>query len=114
MGDSERVYIECATEESRIAYTTDGSEPLAENAKDSQRAEVEVKVGDTLKVRAFRDNWRPSELVVVTYERAKAPDTGPETPKPATSKPSTSKPATSKPSTSKPASKPATALPVPG
>ena len=78
------VDIQCATEKSRIAFTTDGSEPLEKNAGDSQRAGVDVKPGETLKVRAFRDKWRPSDLVVVTYERAKAPATQPTTTKPTT------------------------------
>ncbi len=83
-GAMEKVYIRCDTAESRIAFTTDGSEPKEEDAADSQSVVAEVKAGDTLKVRAFRENWRSSDLVVVTYERAKAPKTQPATSKPAT------------------------------
>ena len=93
-GDSEPIQIWCATEQSRIAFTTDGSEPQEKNAVDSQSVQALVKAGDTLKVRAFREKWRPSDLVVVTYERAKAPET--------------------QPATSKPATRPATTLPAPG
>ena len=87
------VTISCTTPNARIAYTTDGSEPVDDQAKHTGDVHAQVIPGQTLKARAFRKNWTDSPLVVQEYKKKV---TKPTTTKPATTKPTTS-PATSKP-----------------
>jgi len=84
-GEIEVVQITCRTRGARIAYTTDGSEPLEDKAKRSGMATAQVKAGQTLKVRAYRKKWTPSETVSVTYrKKVKQPATKEATSRPAT------------------------------
>ncbi len=59
------VTIGCETPEAQIHYTIDGSAPTA----DSPAANRPVRVAPplTLKARAYRDGWRPSEVAEVVY-----------------------------------------------
>lgn len=97
------VIITCSTKGSKIAYTTDGSEPLEEKATRS-RETATVKVGQTLKARAFRKEkgWTDSGIISHTYlEKPKSADK-PET-KPVADKPKTG---TKDDAETKPVSKP--------
>jgi len=106
--EGQEIEIRCDTNGARIAHTTDGSPPIEKNAESSQYVTVFVKPGQTLKVQAFADKRRPSDMIVASYERQEAtappvPKTQPTTTKPATTKPATTKPATTKPATTRPA-----------
>ncbi len=59
------VRITCATAGAQIRYTLDGSEPGAGSALYS--APVQIVSTTTVKAKAFRDNWLPSEVASVTY-----------------------------------------------
>ena len=84
------VTITCDTRSARIAYTTDGSDPVEEKAKQAM-VHAQVDVGQTLKVRAYRKKWDPSDLVEVTYKKKVAePTTKSATTGPATTKPTSS------------------------
>jgi len=72
--EDKTVTIGCATLGATIHFTLDGSEPTP----DSPRYEGPLKValGKTLKARAYRSDWQPSEVAVATYEKAE-PATAP-------------------------------------
>lgn len=61
------VTIDCGTSNAKIAYTTDGKEPTEDRAKLSGMVDVSVEPGQTLKARAFRKKWDPSDLAEMTY-----------------------------------------------
>ena len=70
------VTVFCPTLGSRASVTLDGSEPLEKKAK-ARTVTVVVQPGQTLKARAFRDKWEPSDLVVEVYEKKAEPTTAP-------------------------------------
>ena len=60
------VEITCDTPGAQVVMTTDGSEPT----RNSPRYVIPVKLGKlpvTIKARAFRTGYNPSEVVTVTY-----------------------------------------------
>jgi hypothetical protein len=59
------VRITCATAGAQIRYTLDGSEPGAGSPLYS--APVQIGSTTTVKAKAFRDNWLPSQVASVTY-----------------------------------------------
>ena len=81
-----RVTIRCETVKAAIYYTVDGSVP-AEDSTPYEMAAVVVRPGETLKARAFRPEWEPSEIAVGEYPDARkiptqtAPATGPFVPR---------------------------------
>jgi len=73
------VTLTCDTDGAVIRYTRDGSDPT-ESSTAYENA-VEIEPGMTLKARAFRENWTPSEVVPGLYPKADAntvpsPDAG--------------------------------------
>jgi len=68
------VSIVSTTRRANIFYTTDGSEPTQESTP-YERMAVKLQPGQTLKARAFRTSWRPSEIAVGYY--GPAPQTQP-------------------------------------
>ncbi len=57
-----------STPSAKLVCTTDGSEPDPEaKGREDATQIITVKPGMTLKSRAFRNNWEPSELFSVTY-----------------------------------------------
>ena len=81
-------FINCSTRGAKLAVTLDGSAPTEDKADRTTGGTVTVRPGQTLKVRAYLRNWKPSELVSVTYVQrpaalAPAPTTAPGEPAPA-------------------------------
>ena len=75
------VVISCKTSDVRICHATDGSEPSQEQATDFSPANVQVKPGETLKVRGYvkyGKSWIRSELVVQEYKKG-SPEATPPT-----------------------------------
>ena len=62
------VTITCGTESAEIRYTTDGGNP--DESSSLFEGSIEVPPGTIVRARAFRGDWRPSELVRATYARA--------------------------------------------
>lgn len=76
ISDTLPVMLTCETRNAKIAYTTDGSDPVGDKA--TANPTVNVKPGQTLRAQAFRPKWRPSEIVSVTYEnKAQTPTSAP-------------------------------------
>jgi len=88
--EGQEITIYCQTDGARIAYTTDGSDPLEENAIDSPSVQVFVTPGLALKAQAFADKRRPSDPLSVTYGLA-------QTDKPVVPKPTTQPDAATQP-----------------
>ena len=57
----------CETDDATIRYTTDGSEPTEESPVYGG-GWIEVAESATVKARAFRDGWKPSETLELAYE----------------------------------------------
>ena len=67
------VQIQCElTQGVSIAYTTDGSDPIQDDATLGQFVNVVVKPGQTLKAQAYLKGRSPSKMLVVEYARAEA------------------------------------------
>ncbi len=90
----------CRTKDSKIAYTTDGNNPIEKDAVDSETTSVTVMPGQTLKVQAFADKRRASDVVVASYGLAKS--TAPPEPTPTTTQ------ATTGPTTTRATTRPTT------
>ena len=74
------IMIKCSTGSARIAVTTDESEPLEDKAERIGMVTVTVKPGQTLKARAFREKWQPSEILSVVYDLRIEPESKPALP----------------------------------
>ncbi len=57
----------CETDDVAIRYTTDGSEPTEESPV-YDGGWIEVAESTEFRVRAFRDGWKPSETLSVSYK----------------------------------------------
>ena len=81
ISETTRVTMSCQTPKAAIYYTLDGSEPT-DRSMPYQMAAVAVEAGRTLKARAYRPGWEPSEIAVGEYPDARkiatqtAPTTG--------------------------------------
>ena len=63
---TQKVELSCETDDVTIRYTTDGSEPTEESPV--YGGWIEVAESATVKARAFRDGWKPSETLELAYE----------------------------------------------
>jgi len=59
------VSISCATPEATIHYTTDGSEP--NESSDIYASPIPVSAATTLKARAYKSGWTPSDVAAGVY-----------------------------------------------
>lgn len=81
------VTVQCGTGGAKIYYTTDGGEPTEQ----SQRydAPVRMEPGKTLRARAYRTGWLPSEIAEANYPPPSATTTQAATGPTTTSRPVT-------------------------
>jgi hypothetical protein len=63
--EAQEVEITCATQGAAIHFTRDGSEP--DNTSTLYTAAVTIDTTTTLKARAYRDGWDPSEVALAVY-----------------------------------------------
>lgn len=63
--DSVEVSINCSDTDATVRYTTDGTEPN-ENS-DAYTESITITETTTLKAKAFKANWRASEMIAATY-----------------------------------------------
>ncbi len=63
---AQTVELVCETDDVTIRYTTDGTEPTADSPK--YDAPIVVSTSTTVKVRAFREGWIPSEVATFEYK----------------------------------------------
>ncbi len=63
---TQQVELSCETEGATIRYTTDGNEPTEDSPAYDDRA-IEVACSKTIKAKAFRDGWKPSETAELAY-----------------------------------------------
>ena len=61
------ITIVCPTYEAQIYYTLDGTEPTQNSIHYSEGFTISQTGEVTLKARAFRQNWNPSEIAVANY-----------------------------------------------
>ncbi len=66
--DAQTVTLDCSTDGATIRYTTDGTVPDENSAAYTKPLRVEP--GATIKARAFREKWTPSEVVGGEYPLA--------------------------------------------
>jgi preprotein translocase subunit SecG len=68
------VLLRCKTSGAKVAFTTDGTDPLREDAKGGT-VTARVQPGVTLKAQAFREKWVDSPIVTVKYvDQSEAPE----------------------------------------
>ncbi len=92
------VSLQCDTPGADIYYTVDGVEPTRRSQKFEDTGPFRVEPGWTVKARAFRSDWNPSQIAVAEYPLEKAepappPDTRPAGTQPAGGAPPASRPA---------------------
>ncbi|MFW6133703.1 MAG: preprotein translocase subunit SecG [Planctomycetota bacterium] len=89
------VQIRCDTPAATVFYTADGSEPTQDNgSKYIRGAQVFSELPVTVKARAYREGFRPSEVATATYVSAdEEPETQPTTTAPADAQPAETQPA---------------------
>jgi CRP-like cAMP-binding protein/uncharacterized membrane protein len=63
---SQNLSITCETSDARIYYTTDGQEPSGDSIL--YTGSVYIARSASLKIRAFRKDWEPSEVVEADYK----------------------------------------------
>lgn len=68
ISEPQTVMLGCATEGSTIHYTTDGTDPDEDSAVYTKALRVEP--GTTIKAKAFREKWTPSEPAIGPYPLA--------------------------------------------
>lgn len=61
------IYILCSTLNASTYYTLDGSEPTQSSILYSEAFNITTAGTYTIKAKAFRDLWNPSDLSTVTY-----------------------------------------------
>ena len=64
-GTQDVVFV-CGTDDVTVRYTTDGSEPTEESPV-YDGGWIEVVQSTSFKVKAFRDGWKPSETLSISY-----------------------------------------------
>jgi len=69
-GSSVTVTMTCATAGAVIRYTTNGNDPSEASSGATSGASVSVPVRGTLKARAYKSGWNPSEIKTALYENA--------------------------------------------
>ncbi len=77
-----RVSLRCNTPGADIYYTIDGTEPTKASLKFDDTGPFRVEAGTTVRAKAFRGDWHPSETAIGAYPReadlpVPAPDTRP-------------------------------------
>jgi len=61
------ITIICTTDEAQIYYTLDGTEPTQNSIPYTEEFTISQTGEVTLKVRAFKPNWNPSEIAIANY-----------------------------------------------
>jgi hypothetical protein len=61
------ITIRCTTPEAEIYYTLDGTEPTQNSIPYTEEFTISQTGEVTLKVRAFKPNWNPSEIAIANY-----------------------------------------------
>jgi hypothetical protein len=62
---SQMVTLSCATPESEIRFTTDGTEP--DQNSDLYEEPISIEYSTVIKAKAYRTNWSPSETLTAEY-----------------------------------------------
>ncbi|MBW2092551.1 MAG: zinc-ribbon domain-containing protein, partial [Deltaproteobacteria bacterium] len=62
---TQRITISCPTPEASVHYTSDGTIPNADSPVYSEPLEIQETT--TIKARAFRDGWAPSDVAAASY-----------------------------------------------
>lgn len=69
--DSIAVKMTCNTQGATVRYTIDGSDPTYKSSL--YISPINIKETTTIKARAFKDNWLPSDITKVKYKKAPKP-----------------------------------------
>lgn len=60
------IELTCATDDAKIYYTSDGREPT--ETSDLYTEAINITSNKTIRAKAFRDNYKPSSIVIAEYQ----------------------------------------------